>query len=362
MYKGKVAPVLMHHLLFLGLFGLITSFGLMGERWAHLFLASLAVMLPVLLVVTAVQAWLNRFSFDDERRVLVKPGGRGIRYDQVRAVMVTDRGATLDVFVKQGWLHTTALIEAAGADRKEELLDGLRQRFPDRLSRRGSLRSFVPVLVLLLAVGVLFGGAQSYLYKRYPELRAPIRTLERPQDTRRKQRPALEYVEAFGFTPPAGLRYLGEEKGELYFEDRVRKLRLKVMPAQQRSVFRQQAALFRYAMGVRDYQGLLSLSYRSRHGVIPLFLRALDLSGLDDAAVYEVGPPVSGLIKQGRREKTEETHIVLFGNRPSDEIHFFFTGPRRVPEEMLRKFIGSVTLVEAGRIAGAPFLFSGEGG
>ena len=362
MYKGKITPILMNNLLFLGLFGFVASFGLMGDQWAHLFLASFVVMLPILLAVTAVQTWANRFSFDDDRGVLAKPGGRGVRYDKVRAVMVTDRGSTVDVFVKQGWLHTTALIEAASADRKQELLDGLQKRFPDRIRARGRLTSFLPVLVLLLVVMGYFTGAHVYLHKRYPELRARIRSLERLEQEARKKQPPLEYVEAFGFTPPRGLRYLGEERGELYFEDRARKLRLKVMPGPQRTVFERQEVLFRYAMGVRDYEGLLALSYHSRFGVIPLFLRALDLAGLEQVTAYEVGPPVRGFIKQGKRDQVEETHVVLFGGRPGEEIHFFFTGPRRMTVDALRAFISGVELVQSERQVAASSLFPGEGG
>jgi len=362
MYKGKVTPILMNNLLFLGLFGFAASFGLMGGQWAHLFLASLLVMVPVLLVITLVLAWANGFSFDDVRQALVKPGGRNVPYAKVRALLVTDRGATIDVFVKQGWLHTTALVECAGADRKAELLDELQKRFPDRVRMRGRMVSFVPVLVLLLALSAALAGAHLYLHQRFPALRAPVLPLERLQEKARKKLPPLEFVEAFGFTPLRGLRYLGEEKGELYFEDKARKLRLKVMPGFQRSVFERQAALFRYAMGVRDYEDLLALSYHSRFGVIPLYLRALDLAGLEQAAVYEIGPPVSGFIRQGRRDRVEETRIVMFGSRPGEEIHFFFTGPRRMTGNALRTFITGVELVQPGKQAAASSLFPGEGG
>jgi len=260
-------------------------------------------------------AFAGEEVLDDERHALVKPGGRNVPYAKVRAVLVTDRGATIDVFVKQGWLHTTALVECAGADRKAELLDELRKRFPDRVRMRGRMVSFVPVLVVLLALSAALAGMHLYLHQRFPALRASVQPLERLQEKARKKRPPLEYVEAFGFTPLRGLRYLGEEKGELYFEDKARKFRLKVMPGFQRTVFERQAVLFRYAMGVRDYEDLLALSYHSRFGVIPLYLRALDLAGLEQAAVYEIGPPVSGFIKQGRRDQVEETRIVMFGSR-----------------------------------------------
>lgn len=352
-FSGSALRILWHNSLSIPIIGLAVSIGLLGGNWSYLFLASLAAVLPVVAVVTAVLAWANRFSLDDARQAFVKPGGRTIPYDRVIGVYLAQRGRSLDVFVKRGWMHMTALAEAVPAGQAEQLRRELEGRFPGRLHRRSRWTSFAPVIVICILLLLLLAGSHLFLYRRYPQLHRTVGTLEPAETKAKRVRPPVEFVEDFGFTPPEGYRYVGENKGELYFEDGPRKQRLKVVGILDRKLLREQADLFRYAMGVRNYADLLDLTYSSRFGVIPLFLRAQDLAGLEEVALYSFGPPLRGFIRQGRREKTEETHIVVFGERPGQEVHFFFSGPKRIPERTLRRFVAGIKLLEIPAVSGA---------
>jgi hypothetical protein len=355
-FKGSALNILTYNTFVILLLGTITSIGIMGPNWPFLFVASLVVMLPLVLAVTAALAWANRVSFDDERREFVKPGGRRIPYDRVRAISYAGRAGALDVYVKRGWMYTTSLVEAVPEEQGRLLRDELAKRFPDRMHPRGRWAAFVPAAAIIAVTLAAFGGFHLFLHHRYPQLNARLRTLERLERDQQRSLPPLEYAGAFGFTPPQGFRYIGEESGELYFEDRSKKQRLKVVSNIVRRIFDEQALLFRRAMGVADYGDLMTLTYRSRYGIIPLLLRATDLAGLEQAAIYEIGAPVRGFVKQGRQGREEVTHIVVIGAGPDQEVHFFFSGPARLAEKTLQTFLSGVRLIETpgGGTGGGP--------
>ena len=78
-----------------------------------------------------------------------------------------------------------------------------------------------------------------------------------------------------------------------------------------------------------------------------MFLRSLELQGLENIAVYRIGPPfLRGYITQGVRDGEEESHIVLVGDRPHEEIQFFITGPKRAPEDFLRTIVSNTRVVK----------------
>jgi hypothetical protein len=351
MFTGNTLQILKYNVVAILSFGLAASIGLMGRNWHALFFSSLVVMLPVILLVTLVLAMMNRFSFDDEQQAFLKPGGRRIPYSRVKSVHVAERGSGMDVFVKQGWMHMTSLVEAVPAGRTQQLLEELRKRFPEKMHTQHGWRSGLPILAILGILLLSLVVGHVLLYQRYPGLNAPLRVLERIEPGKEKTLPPLEFIEEFAFTPPPGYRYIGEESGELYFEDKVTKQRLKVVAGIQRRIFNEQAIFFRYAMGVANYADLMALAYHSRLGMIPLFLRAMDIDGLEQVEVFEIVPPLRGFVRQGIRDNVEETSIVILGERAGQEVHFFFSGPARVPEKILRTFVTGVQLV---RPAGAP--------
>jgi hypothetical protein len=328
------------------LFGLAASVGLMGPNWPFLFIASLAVMMPVGLLISLAQAWANRFSFDDARGALVWPGGRRVPYDRVRRVQIVERGGSIDVFVQMGRFGARPLVESVPPAQAGPLREELAQRFPGAIVARSRWASVAPVLAVIALVLTAVLAAHAYLYSRYPQVKVPVLPLERLDVKQGKVLPPLEYLGSFGFTPPPGFRYIGEENGELYFEDRPKQRRMKAVANITRGIFNEQALLFRRAMGVADYADLMTLAYRARYGIIPLFLRSVDLQGLDRVAIFEAGPPARGFVSQGLRGKVEETHIVIMGERPDQEVHFFFFGPDRLSERTLQRFLTGIQPVQ----------------
>lgn len=341
-FKGNTLYIVGYNGTATALFGLVASLGLMGPNWPFLFIASLTLMVPIGLLVSFVQAWTNRFSFDDERGLLVKPGGMRVPYGRVRSVHIAERGGAVDVFVKQGRFGMRPLVESVPPAKAGPLREELARRFPGAIVPRSRWASLAPVLSVVALVLVAFLSAHAYLYSRYPQVTVRLMTLERLEAGKRKALPSLEFLGPFGFTPPSGFRYIGEENGELYFEDRPKQRRMKAVANITRGIFNDQALLFRRAMGVADYADLMTLAYRARYGIIPLFLRSVDLQGLDRVAIYELGPPVRGFVSQGLRDKVEETHVVVVGERPDEEVHFFFFGPDRLTERTLQRFITGI--------------------
>lgn len=345
-FKGSARHIVSFNGATIVLFGLVASVGFMGPNWPFLFMASLAVMVPVALLISLLLVWSNKFSFDDVRAALVKPGGRRIPYSRVKGVHIAERGSVVDVFVKQGWMHSSSLVEAVPADRAPLLREELDMRFPGHVRSRSRWASLAPVISIIGILLLSFTAAHAYLHHRYPQLNADLRFLERFSPGQKRSLPPLEYIESFGFTPPPGFRYVGEQNGELYYENRSKNQRLKVVANLVRGIFDEQALLFRRAMGVADYADLMTLVYRSRYGIIPMLLRVADLDGMDRVTIFEIGPPLRGFVSQGRRDQVEETHIVIMGERPDQEVHFFFSGPDRLAEKTLQRFITGVQLVQ----------------
>jgi hypothetical protein len=345
-FKGNTGQILRSTVLYVLLFGFIASFGLLGRNWAYLFITSLFAGLPVVVLVTLLMGWLNRFSFDDEVGAFRKPGKRFISYQQVKGIVLSESVTTLDVYVKQGWMHTTALVLALDRGRKEQLMAELGKRFPDVTVRRKPWSSTLAVWSVLAAMILVIAGAHWFLYHHYPQLKVLSRNMDWTAGKNIRHSVPQETLENFEFVLPPGFKYAGEQGSQLYFEDRVEKIRIKAVSRIQRPELERKALFFRYGMGVVDYFDLLSLAYESRVGVIPLFLKGLETQGLENVVIYKVGPPfLRGFVTQGKRGKEEASHIVLVGNRPGEEIHFFLTGSRRVPEDLLRNIVTSVRLV-----------------
>ena len=346
LFKGSTLRVSARTFLYLLLFGLLVSYGLMGGNWASFFVLSLAAVLPMAAVITLVTAWGNRFFFDDERGAIVKPGRRPVPYGRITGIFINEQGHSLDVFLKQKWRGTTFLIEALDISERGRLEEGLTARLPGLQVRKKRWTTAVAVGVMLVLLLAGFGAAHGYLYKRYPQLAVSPQAVTWAEMKKGKKLSQLQYLEGFEFTLPAGAKLVSDMDSQLFFEDKIKKFRVKVLANIQRPEPVSFNALLRRGMGVRDYYELLDLSYRSRIGIIPVFLRSLELQGLDNITAYRIGPPfLRGYVTQGKRDGVEETHIVLVGDRPNEEIHFFITGPKRAPEDILKTIVSSTRLV-----------------
>jgi len=244
-------------------------------------------------------------------------------------------------------MHTVSLVDSLDNAHRQKLMQALDQRMPGvprRNKRRPALLSAAILAMLLL---IMFTAAHVFLHHRSPELSLmPGTTASWKGAASAARPPAREFLEDFGFSLPAGVKIVGEMEGSILFEDKVKRIRVKAVANIKRPEITRFARFFRYGMGVRDYYGLLDLTYQSRIGVIPLFLRSLEISGLTNVTVMRVEPPyLRGYIIQGRRGEGEETHLVLVGERSGEEIHFFITGQSRVPEAFVRTIVESTRLV-----------------
>ena len=345
-FKGSTLRVSVYTFLYLLLFGLLVSYGLMGVHWTSFLVFSLAAVLPVAAVITLLTAWGNRFLFDDGQGAIVKPGRRPVPYGRVTGIFINERGRSLDVFLRQRWRGTTFLVEALDASERGRLDAELAARFPGLQVRKKRWTTAVAVIVMLVLLAAGFTAAHGYLYKRYPQLaKAPQAVTWEAEKIKKRTQP--EYLEDFEFTLPDGVKLISDMGSQMFFEDKINKLRVKVAANIQRPDLASYETLLRRGMGVRDYYELLDLSYRSRVGVIPVFLRSLELQGLENITVRRIGPPfLRGYITQGTRDGEEESHIVLVGDRPREEIHFFITGPKRAPEKFLRTIVSGTRVVK----------------
>jgi hypothetical protein len=345
-FKGSTLRVSVYTFFYLLLFGLLVSYGLMGMNWTSFFAFSLAAVLPVAAVITLLTAWGNRFLFDDAQGAIIKPGRRPVPYGRITGIFINQRGRSLDVFLQQGWRGTTFLVEALDASERGRLDEALAARFPGLQVRKKRWTTAVAVVVMLALLIAGFGVAHGYLYKRFPQL-AKTPGAVTWEAEKSKKRSQTEYLEDFEFTLPAGVDLITDMGSQMFFEDKIKKLRVKVAADIQRPDLASYEKLLRRGMGVKDYYELLDLSYRSRVGVIPVFLRSLELQGLENITVYRIGPPfLRGYITQGTRDGEEESHIVLVGDRPHEEIHFFITGPKRAPEKFLRTIVSTTRVVK----------------
>jgi hypothetical protein len=346
-YQGSTLQVSITSFLYLLLFGLLVSIGLMGENWKSFFLLSLAAVMPVVVVIALLTAWGNRFFFDDERRAIRKPGRRPILYGQVKGIFLNERGRSLDVFLRRGRRGSSFLVEALDTSERARLEEDLAARFPNLKIGKKRWTTAVAAAVMLALLVAGFGIVHAYLYERYPQLKTPPRTVQWEAQKKSKKQPPPEYLEDFEFTLPEGVKLVSDMGNQIYFEDKIKKIRVKAVANIERPDLASIGTLLRRGMGVRDFYELLDLSYRARIGAIPLFLRSLELQGLENIVVHRVGPPfLRGYITQGTRDGEEETHIILVGDRPREEIHFFITGPKRAPEGFIRAIVSSTRVVK----------------
>jgi hypothetical protein len=345
MIRGNTLHLFKHSLLALALSGIVFSVGVLGPAWPQVLTLSAALAVPLLILSMPLVRWMNRFGFDDERAEIVKPGGKRIPCGRITGVLLLDRVDSVDVLVRQGRLHTTALVRSADAGEQVRILEELLRRVPGAsvVTKRRPWQVMVIAVPALLAVAA--AGAHGFLYHRHPSLTPSPRVISAAAGNaqeRAKPQPRSG-IGDFRFTLPAGYVFIGEGDGSLSFEERSQNLRLEIIAKIRRPGMAQHAFWFRYGMGVRSFADLTALYLRARYGVVPLFLRALALTGQEDVVLYETAPPLlRGYVTQGRRGREELTHVFLSGEGPEQEIHLYLTGPARVPEEALRAIITGI--------------------
>ena len=345
MFKGNTVQVLKHSLLFVLLFCAVASLGLMGPNWMPFLSFALVMMLPGLLLIMPLLLRANRFTLDDQGAEIIKPGGRRIPYGRVKGFLVLERGGTIDVYAERGALNLSLMVRMMDKGERQRLLDGLQQRFPGATVRTKRRPNAVTLLAAPALLVLAFAAAHGFLYHRYPALASVPRLIEAGEavPAKRAPRKTRDRVGDFRFTLPAGYEFIGEGDGTLSFEDRRNKSRLELIAKVRRNDLVRHAFWFRYGMGVRDYADLTAYVFRARYGVVPLFLRALAVTGQKDVVLYETAPPLlRGYVSQGKRVRDDETHIFLAGERSGQELHIYITGPERVAEGTLRSIVSSV--------------------
>ncbi|MDA8098523.1 MAG: hypothetical protein M0042_02710 [Nitrospiraceae bacterium] len=343
MIKGSAFQAIKQTVLTLLGFGIVVAVGLMGAAWSGFLILSVILALPVLLVYLPLVLWTNRFSLDDEKRRLSKPGSGGMAYDKVKRVMITRRGRFFDIVVSAGPFRGMVLVQSADEQLLAELEPVLRERLPQAVFT--AKRPLLPwsIIVSLLLAALVLGIAQAFMIKTSPNLAHQPNAVNWLQDKDLPESLNREYLGEFGFAPPKGCVYAGEEKDTLYFEDRKKHLRIKAMTGTAPLPGEYQKLLFRYAMEVRSRADLLRLVYGARFGVVPRFLKTRELAGLEDPALFVAGgPEMTIYIVQARLNNEEIVRIIAAGRRWEQEIRFFITSPARLPEETLRRFVGSI--------------------
>ena len=345
MFQGNTLQIFKHALFAVALSGVVTSLGLMGPAWTHFLSFASVLIIPLLFLSMPLVRWANRFAFNDEKAEIVKPGGKRIPYGRIRGFLVLERGETIDVYARQGRLHTTALVQSLDAGERTKISDELLLRFPGAVVETKRRPRYVLVLALPALLVLILAGAHGFLYHRYPSLEAApriIKAAEAGKKERLKHQPRSRAGD-FLFELPAGYTFVGEGEGTLSFEERSQKARLEIITKIKRDSMVRHAFWYRYGMGVRDFTDLTALLLRARYGLVPLFLRALALTGQEDVILYETAAPLlRGYITQGRHGREELTHIFLSGGHKGKEIHIYITGPTRVPEETLRLIITGI--------------------
>jgi hypothetical protein len=342
-FHGNGLRMAIYPALYVVLFALIASVGLLGENWPFLFGLLLLILLPSVFLVARLSDRKNRFSFDDERRVLARPGRRDIPYERIRAIYFNERGRALNVFARQGALRTSPLVEAMAAGRKQELVEELNKRFPKGMVRR--LRWSPPMTggTLLLVFALCLGGAHGYLYHRYPQLALFPRTLSMsPKEAGAKTAPKQRLGE-YSFTLPRRFLLAGDEGNRLFFGESEKKERIEIVVNTVGRALQENALAFRWGMNVRNVGDLLDLAYQSKVGLVPLLIKAADLAGITNVALIRLELPLlRGYVIQGWRGWEDVSHIVLVGKQGGSELHFFITGPSRVSEKFIRTIVTSV--------------------
>ncbi len=319
---------------------------LMGSFWLNPFVIFLVLLFPFPFFLS-----LNdRFTLDDEKKKITKILTRGMPYEKIRALYVSETGGTLAVNARTGRLRKISLAAALPVSEKQLLLDELAKRFPEEIIHLKQRSTIKRIIAMLFLSSLVLSLGHLYMYWKFPkpftmpEIRY-LATTQNPSDGGEKQN-----LGGFSFSVLQDLKPVDAKDKELMFEDEGKKTRVRVSGSLFKKVFVDRKGIyeiaFRYTMGMKDMYDFYRVTFSSRFGFVPLLARIAALSDQSDTGVYAVLHPVlKGFVVQGIRRGRETTHIVLVDKKTGGEINFFISSSGKIEEETLKSFIGTVRVL-----------------
>ena len=346
-FKGSGLKLLAKVTLYVLIGGLVLSVVFMGENWGRLFIFVTMLTGPFVLTVVLIAGLCDYFSFDDEKRVIVKRFSRAIPYDSVVAINVRRNGGLLQVSVRRGFLGRTTLVLGLKAGEEDRLMVELGRRFPQNLIRRTRLADhtiLAGVLALIIAAGVV---GHVYLYRKHPQLgMTPQHTAWNSGDKFSKKTPRY-FLYTFSFLLPQNFALVIDKDIELVFQNQATKTKIAVAYGLRAEKGKGLEALVRRGLGIGDYADILDLSWSARIGIVPLVLKGIMLADLREASVHRLEQaPLRGFLMRGKRGNEEVVEILLMNRSSGEELELYLSGPKKAPDRLLQKIIGSVELVK----------------
>ena len=332
---------------------LLLSFMMVGKYcFFHFFIFILVLSLPGVFFLYIIGFPLNRFSFDDEKKQIVKFLTGNIPYRKVKAIYIVEYGKLLNVSIKKGWLQKAFLAMALDIKEKRQVVEELLKRFPKEILHQRKLSQRKFIMRFMLPVFLMFSILEVYIYWKIPQVRVvPQRkNWEIAQNLliREQKKYTLERV---AFLIPSCFKLVKVEEQKLLFENKDKKAKLIATPGLFKKFLQEPSPmgkfLFFYGMGIVDSYELYQAVYYARFGIIPLTLKSVVLGNLDEIKIYEIKKvPFKGFIMQGTKNGREFTDILLVDKKKKNEINFTISSSGKIEEEILKIIVDSVKSLE----------------
>ena len=340
-YRGNGLLFLRNVYLYVAVTAPLLSLCLMGAAWPRLFLGMLFLSLFLVPLAAFLVSRIDGFSLDDAKQAIVRRLGRNIPYASVKVLDINDTSGMLKVSVRQGGLVSFPLASALDRRDKLRLITELQERIPLIEIRVRASADWKALFAAGLIVVLAAAAFHAYLYARHPAIRVLPQQVDWKQGGGGTEKTREYTAGLYSFSLPIRFHYRGREGEVFFFEDAgTKRTEIKVAAKEQAARPFPGPEVYRFVTGMGDYAEVLERAYSARFGVIPLVLKGIALSGMNDVRLFEVRyDAFSGSIAQGSKKGTELTHIILAGGATRAEIYYFISGPVRLDEQALQDLV-----------------------
>ncbi|MEW6618746.1 MAG: hypothetical protein AB1422_05280 [bacterium] len=320
--------------------GIFLSLLFMGRYcWFHSFLCLLVLTSPSFILFCILFAFLFAgFSFDDQKREIVRSKGMSIPYEKVKGIYITEVGKLLRVSIKEkGLLKESSLAEALSIEDKQRLMEELDKRFPPEIlhERRFFIWRF-PAQTMMLLILFISSIYIFYVYQECPQVR--IIPKKRGWEISQPTKENRYNLRGIAFSLPEGFKFVKAKNGRLFFKNK--ETGIVVDSGFYKSLPSALSLELYYFTGIKESYGLYQAVYYARFGIIPLVLKAIRLSGRKKVEIYEIEEEVfKGFIMRCLQDKRWVADILLKNKKKGWEINFMISSSKRIEEDDLKTIV-----------------------
>jgi hypothetical protein len=345
-FKGNGIQFLKNVFLYILATAPLLSLCLMGAVWLRLCLSIIVLSMILLPITACLISRIDGFSFNDERQAIVRRIGREIPYSSIKRLNLNETAGMLQVGVQEGAFRSVSIASSLGRSEKARLQTEFAERIPSLIVREKAYADWKSLIFLNLLILSLTAAFHGYLYSRHPHVRIVPRRIEWMQSRETKPGMKERSTGDYSYSLPAQFLREGIEGDVTFYADSgPEKTEFKVATRSLASRTETFSRLLRFMTGMGSYAEVLDKAYPARFGIVPLVVKDIALTGMDDIRIFSVRTKeLEGYILQGSKQGSASASIMLAGGRDRAEIYFFISSPARLDEKTLQEIVTGVQL------------------